>query len=244
MYIKQSRKRDKIVTGKNLLIIDDDKDLAGLVNEIFSVFEGIGVHTAKDGQEGLRKFYEVRPDIVLLDLRLPDISGFELCRRIRQLSDVPILIVSGFVEEEFMVQGLEAGADDYITKPFDQAVLRARVKAMIRRSTTPHQKDADPYYNDGYLTIDLPNYQVRVDGEAVRLTATEFKLLSYLYRNAGRLRTLPQILENVWGSDYIENDQYVHSYIWNLRQKLEKDPKNPVYLITEHGVGYRFMKYY
>ncbi len=177
-------------------------------------------------------FYEYRPDLVILDLMMPQMDGWEVCRQIRHLSDVPLIMLTAISQEERIIEGFTSGADDYVTKPFMSHVLVARAEVVLRRSTLPSRFQKTGIYRDDYLTIDLNQHRVLVNGTPVKLTPTEYRLLAYLFTNAGRLLTFHQILQNVWG--------YVHVHLSNLRQKLEPDPKHPRYLQSEYGVGYRF----
>ena len=227
--------------GKRILIVDDDVYLLNLMTHIFGHRQA-QVYTAADGAEGLRQFHAHRPDLVLLDLMMPDVDGWQVCRQIRQRSDVPVIMLSALDGNEHVVRGLDCGADDYITKPFSQEVLLARTRAALRRSALPKPAEGSDRYSDGYLTVDLERRRVLVNGEPVRLSPTEYGLLAYLVAHADRALTYRQILEAVWGSAYHDCVNHVYVYVSRLRQKLEPDPANPRYLLTEHGVGYRFQK--
>jgi two-component system alkaline phosphatase synthesis response regulator PhoP len=171
---------------------------------------------------------------------MPVLDGWEACRLIRRLSDVPIIFVTALTQEDAIVRGLDCGAVDYIPKPFSPKVLLARARAALRAADAGSKKRRVALYKDGYLDIDLEARRVLVGGEPVQLTATEYRLLSHLLENAGRVLTYDQILEHVWGWECQDSVGYVHVYVWHLRQKLEQDPRNPNYLLTERGVGYRF----
>ena len=228
--------------GKRILIVDDDPYLLDLMTHVFGRRQA-HVYTAADGAEGLRQFYAHRPDLVLLDLMMPDVSGWQVCRQIRQRSDVPVIMLSALGRNEQVVRGLDCGADDYVTKPFNLEVLLARIRAALRRSALAEQAEERPAtYNDGYLTVDLERRHVLVKGEPVRLSPTEYGLLAYLVKNADQALTYRRILEAVWGPAYQGCVDHVYVYISRLRQKLEPDPAKPRYLLTEHGVGYRFQK--
>ncbi|MDX1687520.1 MAG: response regulator transcription factor [Candidatus Promineifilaceae bacterium] len=227
------------MTSKGILVIDDNDGLCEVVRLVLED-TGAEIYTAQSGRDGLRRFFEERPDLVILDIMLPDISGWEVCKQIRLLADTPILLLTTLDEDEAVVRGLDLGADDFLSKPFNMDVLVARSRALLRRaSSTPEPKQSFTY-SDEYLTVDLQKHRVLVRGEPVKLTATEFELLSYLVRNAGRVLTYAQILERVWGPEYCDSPDYVHVYLSHLRRKLEEDPRQPRYLVTEHGVGYRF----
>jgi two-component system KDP operon response regulator KdpE len=228
--------------GKRILVIDDDPGLLHLAELVFSRQEAL-VYTAASGQEGLRQFYTHHPDLVILDLMMPEMDGWEVCRRIREISDVPVIMLTALGRDEHIIQGLEAGADDYLPKPFNNDILLARARAVLRRMAPPHPPARPVTYSDGHLTIDLNERRVLVREEPVKLSGTEYQLLTYFLQNSGRVLTFQQILKNVWGEEYQDHVEYVHAYVWHLRQKLEEDPRNPVYLLTEHGVGYHFEKH-
>lgn len=228
--------------GKKILVIDDDPHQRELVRHIFSE-SGAQLYTAPDGSEGLRQFYDQQPDLVILDLMMPKLDGWAVCEQIRQMSNnVPIIMLTALNGEEDIVRGLESGAVDFITKPVRPKVLLARIRAALRQVKALPVAKKTRVYSDHHLTIDLAAHLVLVQGQPVKLTATEFKLLSYFSQNAGQVLTSEQILANVWGDSSKDNPEYVHVYVSNLRQKLEKNPKKPEYLLTVHGVGYRFKK--
>jgi two-component system KDP operon response regulator KdpE len=227
--------------GKTILVIDDDPSLLRLIEHTFSR-TGAVVHVADCGEQGLRQFYARQPDLILLDVMMPEMDGWQVCRRIRQISEVPIVFLTALDAEEDVVRGLDCGAIDYVTKPFSPKILIARAQAAMRRTERASGRSQLPIYRDDYLTIDLETHQVLVREKPVKLTATEYQLLAYLLHNAGRVLSFEQILENVWGYEYQDSVNYVHVYISHLRNKLEEDPKNPRYLLSEHGMGYRFEK--
>lgn len=223
--------------GKRILIIDDDPALVHLLEIKYSRAKA-QVYTATNGIEGLREFYSCQPDLVLLDLMMPQMDGWEVCRHIRQFSEVPLIIFTALGQDKNMVRGLDAGATDYVTKPVNPDVLLARSRAALRQGTTSSQKR--DLYSDDYLTINLNTREVYVDGKPIKLTAKEYGVLACLIQNVGQVVTVQQVLEKVWGWEYGDSIDYVHVYISRLRQKLEVDPKHSKYLLTEHGVGYRF----
>lgn len=230
------------MNGKKVLIIDDDADVRR-INE--KVFRNLGalIEAATNGSEGFRKFFLDKPDLVILDIMMPEMDGFEVCSRIRQVSSVPVILLTALNSEEEIIRGLESGADDFISKPFSPDILAARARALLRRFELPRESIVKgQYYSDGYLTIDLDKRSILVDGDPIKLTRTEYNLLAYLLQNAGWVRTFDQILENVWGPEYQGSLDYVHVYVSNLRKKIERDSRKPVYLESEHGVGYRFNK--
>jgi two-component system KDP operon response regulator KdpE len=225
--------------GKRILIIDDDAEMLALLKLVFSG-AGAVVYTALDGREGVGQCSVCRPDLVLLDVLMPVLDGWETCRLIRRLSDVPIIFLTAMARENDIVRGLDCGAVDYVTKPFSPRVLLARARAALRVGDAHSRKRRVARYDDGYLNVDLEARRVVAGGKLVQLTATEYKLLAYLLANAGRVVTYEQILEHVWGGGCQDSADYVHVYVWHLRQKLEQYPRRPTYLLTERGVGYRF----
>jgi two-component system KDP operon response regulator KdpE len=172
---------------------------------------------------------------------LPRVDGFEVCRQMRQMSNVPVIMLTARTDSNNHVRGLGAGADDYMTKPFDRKILLARAEAALRRLSNSYTGSSSSSYSDDYLTIDLARRQVLVYGQSAKLTTKEFQLLAHLLQNADRTVTFRQILERVWGWEYQDSVDYVHVYISRLRQKLELKPKDPRYFVTEHGAGYHFM---
>lgn len=227
------------MNGKKILIIDDDVNLGQTIKLTFAR-AGAEVFTAVDGRDGLRQFYEYRPDLVILDVRMPDINGWETCRQIRLLSNAPIIMLTTLDNDEDVIRGLDHGADDFVTKPFSREVLLARARAVLRRTELLSESEDQSIYNDGYLLIDLRKHRVLVNGEAVQLSSTEFRLLAYLFQHAGQVLTYQNILDKVWGWEYQDSIDYVHVYVSHLRRKLEADPRSPKYLVTERGIGYRF----
>jgi two-component system KDP operon response regulator KdpE len=202
---------------------------------------GHAVLTAYDGQEGLRQMYQGRPDLIVLDINMPAMDGWTVCQRIREVSNIPVIMVTANGEPEEIVKGLDMGADDYIVKPFEINVLLARVRSNLRRAATePTLFKRDVLYSDDYLTINMEEHRITVRGEPVRLTPTEFNLVAHLVEAAPRIVSYRELLENVWGFEYIDDIDYLRVYIWHLRRKLEPNPKEPTYIINELGVGYRF----
>ncbi len=224
-----------------LLIIDDDLTLVNALRLYLSKV-GYDVVTAPNGLEGLQTLYNARPDLVVLDIMMPKLDGWEVCKRIRELSDVPIIMLTARDQETDRVMGLKMGADDYIAKPFSLKELEARLEAVLRRTRLPPPSRGRVLYSDDELTIDSERWEVRLRGEIVDLTPTELRLLLVLAENAGRVLTHEQLLEQVWGPEYIDETDYTKLFIWRLRQKLEADPTKPRYILTERGLGYRFAK--
>jgi two-component system KDP operon response regulator KdpE len=232
-----------MAANSTILIIDDDNTLVELVENALQQ-DGYGTLTAYDGQEGLRQMYQNRPDLIILDINMPTMDGWTVCQRIREVSNVPILMLTANDEPEEIVKGLDLGADDYIIKPFEIGVLTARVRSNLRRAATdPTLVKKNVIYSDDYLTINIEEHRVTVDGEPVRLTPTEFNLLAQLIEASPRIVPYRELLEQVWGFEYIDDIDYLRVYIWHLRRKLEADSKNPTYIINELGVGYRFEKF-
>lgn len=225
--------------NRKILVIDDDLDLLELMDLLLSR-AGAHVFTARDARQGLRQFYDHRPDLVILDVLMPGMDGWEACERFRELSDVPILMLTALDQDGDLVRGLECGADDYVTKPFVSKVLLARAGALLRRTQPSAPGEKPLVYDDGYLAIDLGRRQVRVRQQPAKLTPTEYSLLVYLLKHANRVLTHEQILEQIWGDECLDSTHYVHVYAHRLRQKLEQDPQEPRYLLTEPGIGYRF----
>lgn len=225
--------------GKTILVVDDDHEVCEVVKRVLES-AGALVHAAYDGERALKELYDRRPDLVLLDIMMPGLDGFEVLKRIRQLSDVPVVMLTVRDSHEDIARSLNSGADDHVTKPFHVDELLARVRAVLRRAESQDQKKTASVYEDDYLYINLPTRQILVAGIPVRLTATEFDLLAFLVRNAGQICTFEQILNNVWGAGHNRSAQNVYTFIYQLRLKLEKDPHEAVYLIGAPGIGYTF----
>jgi len=224
----------------SVLVVDDDVRMLRMITRILEL-EGYRVLKAIDGQAALEVLDEETPDLVLLDIMLPGMDGYALCRCIRQFSPVPIVMVTAKGNDEEKVRGLDAGADDYVTKPFSSNELGARVRAVLRR-TKLWEDRPEPALHFDDLVIDFARHRVTQGNQEVNLTATEYKLLCYLVHNAGRVVTPDQTLKNVWGEEYIGEPHLLQVTIARLRQKLKDDAKNPRYILTRPGVGYMFMK--
>lgn len=224
-----------------LLIIDDDEQLLDLLT-VYLENRDYAVTTASNAHEGLRRFYRDRPHLVILDIMMPGMDGWGVCERIRDMSDVPIIVLTALTGEDDRVRGLHLGADDYVVKPFGLRELAARVETVLRRARRDEKPaDSDVLYADDYLVIDADRVEIYCGRELVHLTAIELGLLFLLVRNRGRLLSRRQILENVWGVEDVGSLSYVRLYIWRLRQKIEPNPEKPRYILTEHGLGYRFV---
>ncbi|HIE47283.1 TPA: response regulator transcription factor [Candidatus Bipolaricaulota bacterium] len=221
---------------KKILVVEDERQIARMVQAYLSR-EGYRVEVAFDGEEGWTRFNEGRPDLVILDLMLPRLHGLELARRIRAGSDVPIIMLTARAEEADRVAGLELGADDYVTKPFSLRELAARVRAVLRRveGTAPRE-----VMELGPLKIDFAAREVYLEGRPVELTPTEFDLLAYLARHPGRVFTRTELLEAIQERSYASLPRTIDSHIKNLRHKIEPDPASPQFILTVHGVGYKF----
>ena len=224
---------------RTVLVIDDEPRIAGMIRLNFEV-EGYEVTTARNGVEGLRKLTDHLPDVVILDVMMPEMDGYEVLREIRRVSTVPVVMLTVRADEADKVRGLELGADDYVTKPFSQRELLSRVKALLRRAELPAPPRRARVVVDDRLMIDFDRREVVVEGKAIPLRPTEYRLLYHLVANAGRVLTHETLLAKVWGHEYREEDQYVRLYITYLRQKIERDPRHPEYILNERGIGYRF----
>ena len=230
--------------AKKILIVDDDLALMRLIDQVLSE-KGYEVLKANNGHEALRLLFAENPDLVLLDVVMPDLDGWQTCSRIREVSDVPIIMLTGKRNaEDDIVSGLDYGADEYLIKPVGNKELVARVRAALRRADLPSnlEKKKQILFGDNYLTVDVTGRKVVVNDERVRLTPREFRLLALLVENAGDILTHRQVLEKVWGWEYINDVDYVRIYIAHLRQKLEPEPAHPKYILTEPGVGYYCQK--
>ncbi len=205
--------------------------------------EGFLVATAENGNQALEKLTKELPDMVVLDIMLPDMDGFETLRRIREVSSVPVIILSVRGQEADRVRGLDLGADDYITKPFSPRELISRIKAVLRRTATNPRVERQEVVVDDDLRIDFDQRKVIVRGKEIKLRPTEYRLLYQLVTNAGRLLTHQTLLSRIWGPEYRGEDQYVRLYITYLRHKIERDPKAPEYILSERGLGYRFKEF-
>ena len=224
-----------------LLIIDDDVTLVNAL-KLYLAKRGYEILTASNGLEGLQMVYNERPDLVLLDIMMPKMDGWEVCKHIRELSDVPIIMLTARNQETDHIMGLKLGADDYVGKPFSLKELEARVEAVLRRTRLPPPSQGKVLYSDNELTIDSERREVWRCGERVNLTPTELRLLFVLAENAGRVLSPQQLLERVWGTGYGNETNYIKLFIWRLRQKIEPDPNHPRYIVTERGLGYRFVR--
>ncbi|MDE2820169.1 MAG: response regulator transcription factor [Chloroflexota bacterium] len=232
---------NRIRKRKTILVVDDEPRMIGFIRMNLEL-EDHQVIEAHSGLEALDALRTQLPDLVLLDVMMPDLDGFETLRMLREFSDIPVIMLTAKGEENDKVLGLELGADDYITKPFGPRELSSRIKALFRRLEKPSTEEAILRVDDR-LSVDFNQRQVIVDGEAVKLRPTEYRLLYHLIRNAGWTVPHDQILQKVWGYEYRDEAHYVRLYVNYLREKIEEDPSNPRYIITERGVGYRFINF-
>ena len=223
-----------------VLLVEDE---AGLAEALEYQLErnGYSVDRASDGGTGLERFRAAAPDLVLLDLMLPVVSGEEVCRAIRAESDVPIIMLTAKGDEIDRVVGLELGADDYVTKPFSTRELLARIKAVLRRTRTPRDHPSGSVLEAGSVRLDRERFEVSVDGRDVRLTPKEFELLEYLMENEGRVLTRDSLIERVWGSDYFGDARTLDVHVKRIRSKIEADPGAARQLLTVRGIGYKFV---
>jgi two-component system KDP operon response regulator KdpE len=228
--------------GRLILVVDDEPRMRRFIHMNLDL-EGYRVIEAENGYEAVNRVREDLPDLVLLDVMMPEMDGFEALRIIRQTSNVPVIMLTVKGEEEDRVQGLELGADDYVTKPFSPRELASRIKAVLRRSEMPAPVEQSVIKVDERLKIDFNRRQVIVDGQEVKLRPTEYRLLYHLVNNAGWTLPHETLLAKVWGHEYRDETHYLRLYITYLRQKIEQDPANPKYILTERGLGYRFIDF-
>ena len=219
-----------------VLVVDDEPRYLKLVGYNLEA-AGYEVITAANGEEALSLVAQKIPDLIILDIRLPGIDGYEVCTRVREFSSVPIIMLTAKGEEREKVQGLRLGADDYVTKPFGAEELMARVETVLRRSRIP-EVAARPVFNIGELSIDFVQRKVTIEGQEVSLSPTEYRLLQHLAINAGRVIVQEELQAKVWGPEYREHYEGLRVYIQRLRQKIEKQPEHPIYVITKPGIGY------
>jgi two-component system KDP operon response regulator KdpE len=221
-----------------ILLVDDAQDMTDVVSR-FLRDEGYDVQVAHDGSSGLRLAFDFRPDLIVMDVVMPSMDGWTMLQRLREFSKVPVIMLTAVSGEESLVRGLDHGADDYLTKPFSMTELKARVRAVLRRAAeSPAHEDRTLRFDGGKLAIDPAAQRVIVRGELIDLTPTEYRLLLCLAFNAGRVLSVEQILDNVWGMGYQDSPDNVKLYVWYLRRKIEADPTSPRYVLTKRGAGY------
>jgi len=237
-----SGRRERRAVETTILIVEDDEQYSDLLAE-FLVTDGYRVLRVQDGVDAVRVVEDRSLDLIVLEVMMPRMDGWEACRRIRQISDVPIIMLSYRTSERDIVRGLELGADDYITKPVSRTEFVARVRAALRRSA--YSLISKPIVEVGdRLIIDQVHCEVRADGRVVSLSPTEYRLLKCLLDNAGRVMTYKNLLTQVWGPEHADNTVCLKVHIHNLRKKIEQDPERPHYIVTERGLGYRFHMLY
>jgi two-component system, OmpR family, KDP operon response regulator KdpE len=226
-----------------VLVVDDAPEVVDSVRLGFAVqWREVDVLSAGTGQQALELVEHESPDLVLLDVGLPDMDGFKVLQEIRFFSDVPVVMLTARDDTIDKVRGLELGADDYVTKPFNHLELLARIKAVLRRLDMPAPKSRAPSFRSGDMEMDFDAQEVRVNGERVDMTPTEYKLLYHLVRNAGHTLTHGTLLAKIWGREYRDEVDYLRVYVRRLRDKLGDDPEKPRYIRTERGLGYRFVR--
>ncbi len=233
---------DDSLKNKTILVVDDEERMARFIR-LNLEHDGFQVVEAYRGMQALQQYRDSLPDLVLLDVMMPDIDGFEVLSMLREISNVPVIMLTAKGEEDDRVRGLELGADDYVTKPFSPRELVSRVRAVLRRIESSSSDSHDVIEVDEHLKIDFSRREIWLNGDLVKLRPTEYRLLYHLVKNAGWVLTYDQILSRVWGYEYRDEPHYVRLYINYLRQKIENDPSNPIYILTERGVGYRFVDY-
>ncbi len=227
---------------QRILVVDDEARIRRFIRMNLDL-EGYGVIEAADGVEAVNRVREDLPALVLLDVMMPDMDGFETLERIRSFSSVPVIMVTAKGDEEDRIRGLDLGADDYITKPFSPRELLSRIRAVLRRTEPSKTQAPAPLMIDEALSIDFPRREVIVRGEHIKLRPTEYRLLLHLVENAGWIVPQETLLAKVWGPEYTDDNQLLRLYVTYLRKKIEPDPSNPRYIHTERGVGYRFTEY-
>ena len=223
--------------GARILVIDDEKQIRRMLKTALTGF-GYDIAEASSGQEGLNQTTMFHPDLIVLDLGLPDFDGTEVVRRLREWTQIPIIILSVREQEQDKIRALDAGADDYITKPFGMGELLARIRVALRHAA---KTEDEPVLTFGELTVDLAHRRVILREEDLKLTPTEYEILKHLALHAGKVVTHRQLLKAIWGPNYQEETHYLRIYIGQLRRKIEADPSQPTYIVTESGVGYRLM---
>jgi two-component system KDP operon response regulator KdpE len=233
---------DTNIRDRRILVVDDEERMVRFIR-LNLEHDGFQVIEAYNGTQAIDKMRSGLPDLILLDVMMPDIDGFEVLRIIREISSVPVIMLTAKGEEDDRVRGLEFGADDYITKPFSPRELVSRVRAVLRRTESATGSTHGIIEVDNRLKLDFDRREVWVENELVQLRPTEYSLLYHLVQNAGWVLTHEQLLTKVWGYEYRDEPHYVRLYINYLRKKIEKDPSQPKYILTERGVGYRFVDF-
>jgi len=229
-------------TKKRILVVDDERGLAKIIRLNLEQ-DGFEVVEANNGAQAMEKLRTTLPDLILLDVMMPDMDGFTVLRMVREIGNTPVIMLTAKGQEEDKIKGLELGADDYVTKPFSPRELTSRIRAVLRRGNFAKDEETGKIVVDDRLTIDFDRHEVWVEGQLIQLRPTEYRLLYHLVQNAGWVLTHDQILNKVWGYEYENEPHYVRLYINYLRKKLEVDLADPKYILTERGVGYRFVDY-
>jgi two-component system KDP operon response regulator KdpE len=224
---------------QRILIVDDERQITRVLSRGLTS-KGYDVHVAADGEAALQTFGDWHPDLVITDLSMPNMNGLELCRRLRAFSEVPIIVLSVKGEERAKVEALDAGADDYVTKPFGIDELLARIRATLRRAPLA-EPGARNVLEAGDFHLQLDERKLTIKSKEIRLTPKEYDLMAYLLRHSGKVLTHHMLLGAVWGGDYTEQTEYLRVFIGQLRKKIESDPANPKYILTEPWIGYRFV---
>jgi len=233
---------EKEFERRKILVVDDEERMVRFIR-LNLEHDGFRVSEAFDGRQALEQLRTEAPDLILLDVMMPGLDGFEVLQMIREVSKIPVLMLTAKGEEDDRVRGLELGADDYITKPFSPRELVSRVKAVLRRVEASSGSTHGLIEVDDRLKLDFDRREIWLEGQLVKLRPTEYRLLYHLVQNAGWVVTHDQLLTKVWGYEYRDEPHYVRLYINYLRKKLEEDPSNPKYILTERGVGYRFVDF-
>jgi len=228
--------------GHRILVVDDEKRMVRFIR-LNLEHDGFQVISAYNGKEALDQVRNALPDLILLDVMMPDIDGFQVLGKIREFSTVPVIMLTAKGEEDDRVRGLELGADDYVTKPFSPRELVSRVRAVLRRVSSLEGSTASIIHVDKQLKLDFSRREIWFNEKLIQLRPTEYRLLYHLVQNAGWVLTHEQILTKVWGYEYRDEPHYVRLYVNYLRKKIEDDPSNPKYILTERGVGYRFVDF-
>jgi two-component system, OmpR family, KDP operon response regulator KdpE len=226
-----------------ILLVDDERDLLEITSTIFRLhWEQSKLLHASDGEEALRRFFDDEPDLIILDVALPRLNGLDVLRRVRQVSNIPVILLTVKGDELDKVRGLELGADDYVTKPFSHLELLARVRAVLRRAEMIAPTERAPSFRCDDFRMNYDCREVSLHGNRIDLTPTEYNLLYALVRNAGHVLTHEALLKHVWGEEYVGELDYLKVYIRRLRSKIEPNPANPCYILTERGLGYKFRR--
>jgi DNA-binding response OmpR family regulator len=241
MMIEKKRSEPEY-TGMRILVVDDEQHMIDLIRMNLEL-EGFQVLEASNGIDALDQVRKHIPDLIILDIMMPQIDGFEVLKMLREFSSVPVIMLTAKGEEEDKVRGLELGADDYVTKPFGARELVSRVKAVLRRTESLTEPSESVIKVDDRLSVDFNKREVIVEGKHIKLRPTEYRLLYHLMQNAGWTVPHEQLLAKVWGYEYREETHYVRLYVNYLREKIEEDPAHPKYILTERGIGYRFVDF-